>query len=167
MPFTKLGVHFPFSDFKVAMMNRMRFAPSQLHPGVLAYMKVSQLIIEHKYRAPSIELFFNLFYVAYTSRDDAWDHRLIFLRPNFSWFDHFTNDWGKFLERFMLVKPITPEAHFEFCLSSTLVWFIRSCKSAFLKYRSRVHFCKPLLSYYIRLSSLSVEEVKMKEDMCT
>lgn len=30
--FTKLRVHFPFSDFEVVVIDRLKVAPSQLHP---------------------------------------------------------------------------------------------------------------------------------------
>lgn len=51
--FTRLGVRLPFSDFEVAMMNRLRAAPLQPHHGAWAYMKVFQLFFERKYLKPS------------------------------------------------------------------------------------------------------------------
>lgn len=65
--FTRLRVRLPFSDFEVAVINRLRVAPLQLHPGAQAYMEVFQLYAERKSWEPKLDLF----YMAYTSQDDA------------------------------------------------------------------------------------------------
>lgn len=58
--FTSLGVRMPFSDFKVAMMNRFRVSPLQLHLEAWAYMKAFHLSAERKSWKPSMELFLSL-----------------------------------------------------------------------------------------------------------
>lgn len=73
---------FAISDFEVAMINRLRVSPSQLHSGSWAYMNVFQLCIEQKSWKPSHELFFDIFYAAHTSQDDARGLRIdLFLPP--------------------------------------------------------------------------------------
>lgn len=66
----------------------------------------------------------------------------------------------------MLLKLVTPEAYFSFCLSSDLVGFTRSCKSGVLKYWTRAHLFRPLSFYRSRLYPLSSKEVKMKGNIC-
>lgn len=115
-------------------MNLLKIAPSKLHLGSCAYIKVFQLCVEHKSWKSSVELFFDIFHVAFTSQDDARDQGLIFLFPWVPWFSFFTNDRGNFLKCFKFVKHVTPEAHLAFCLSSDSVGCVLSCKSGFLKY---------------------------------
>lgn len=38
--FTRIGFRMPFSDFKVDVLKHLKAAPSQLHPGSWAFMRV-------------------------------------------------------------------------------------------------------------------------------
>lgn len=69
MPFHQVRLSFPFSNFEVTMINRLRVSPLQLHPWAWAFMKVFQLCAEHKYWKLSLEPFYDLFYAALT----FWD----------------------------------------------------------------------------------------------
>lgn len=44
--FTGLGIHYPFSDFMVAVMDHLKVSPSQLHPRAWNFIKVFQLRVE-------------------------------------------------------------------------------------------------------------------------
>lgn len=62
-------------------------------------------------------MFFNIFYLVLTSRDDYRDQSLISFHTNDPWFKYFTWDWDDFMERFLLVMPRTPDTHLTFCYS--------------------------------------------------
>lgn len=55
--FTMLGARFPFSNFEVVVMNRLRVSPLKIHHGAWVYMKVFQFYVEHKSWKPSLDLF--------------------------------------------------------------------------------------------------------------
>lgn len=80
-------------------------------------MKVFQFYDENKSWKLSLELFLNLFYIVGTSQNGACDQGLIIFHPHDPWFDYFTHDWSNFLRRFMLVKPVNPEARLTLCYS--------------------------------------------------
>lgn len=90
-----------------------------------------QLYVERKSWKTSLEIIFDLFYAPHTSQDDVWDQRSIFICPQVHWFNFPIIDWGNFLERFMLVKPVTSEAPSTLCLSLDTVGCAHSCKSVF------------------------------------
>lgn len=114
---------------------------------------------------PSLGIFFNIFSVARTSLNGARDRGIISLRSKVPWFNFFAFDWDNFLECFILVKPITSEAHVAFCSSSTLVGSIYFWVCGFHKYWSMVHFYQPIPFYHFSPTSLSLEKVNMKEDL--
>lgn len=65
----------------------------------------------------------------------------------------------------MLVKPVTSEAHMAFCSSSSPMGCASSYRGFFQKYCYRVHFHRTIPSYHSRLTPMSPEEVRMREDL--
>lgn len=104
--------------------------------------------------------------MAITYWDDARDQGLIFLCSQVPYFGSSIDDKDDFLERFMLMKPVTSEARFSFCSYLDPTEYALSCKSDFLKYCTRDYFGRPLSFYHYGLRPLSFEEVKIKEDLC-
>lgn len=60
--FIRLGTCLPFFDFEVVVMDRLRVAPLQLHPGPWDFVKVFQLYVEYKSWKPFLKLFFFIFF---------------------------------------------------------------------------------------------------------
>lgn len=72
--FTGLGLHIPFSDFEVAVINHLKVPPpQQLHPRAWAFMMAFHIYVSYKSWKPSLGLFLNLFFVAHTLLNDAQD----------------------------------------------------------------------------------------------
>lgn len=81
------------------------------------YMRIFELCVEHKSWNPLLRLFFSIFYLVYTSRDDYRDQGLISFHPNDLWFDSFTRDLGDFMRAFLAVEVPHAWGHLIFCYS--------------------------------------------------
>ncbi|GAU28895.1 hypothetical protein TSUD_293470 [Trifolium subterraneum] len=59
--FKDLGFRLPFSDFAVGVFDRLRLAPSQLHPNSLAFIRAFEQLCDYLDVEPTLPLFFRIF----------------------------------------------------------------------------------------------------------
>ncbi|GAU22953.1 hypothetical protein TSUD_326820 [Trifolium subterraneum] len=59
--FNDLKFRMPFSDFTVGVFDRLRLAPSQLHPNLLAFIRAFELLCNYLGVEPTLPLFFRIF----------------------------------------------------------------------------------------------------------
>jgi hypothetical protein len=64
--FEEFGFRLPFNDFEVAVFNRLRLAPSQLHPNSLAFVRAFEIVAAYLRIVPTLDLFFHIFRIQRT-----------------------------------------------------------------------------------------------------
>lgn len=121
---------------------------------------IFQFGAEHRSWKPSECLFFHLFSIIHTSNYIIWEQGLIVLCQHVPLFSPFSESWCDFLERFVLVRPQTQEAHSTLCFDH--IESICLCKDKLLKYWAWLHFHPEPHSYGVKLDFLTFEEILMK-----
>lgn len=63
--FTRIGLCLPLFDFEVGVLKHLKVSHSQLHLGALGLDEGVPTLWEHKSWKPSLEIFFDLFYMVH------------------------------------------------------------------------------------------------------
>ncbi|GAU47136.1 hypothetical protein TSUD_379140 [Trifolium subterraneum] len=113
--FKDLKFRLPFSDFVVGVFERLRLAPSQLHPNSLAFIRAFELLCDYLEVEPTLHLFFRIFKIQrQTVRGrQGWVSLKHHQAKIFRMF--VDSVWG-FKERYFVVKSVSPEAKKHFAL---------------------------------------------------
>jgi hypothetical protein len=104
-----LRFRLPFSDFAVGVFDRLRLAPSQLHPNSLAFIRAFEQLCDYLDVEPTLPLFFRIFKIqrqTFRGRQ-GWvslkQHQVKIFRM-------FVDSVRGFKERYYVVRPVSPEA---------------------------------------------------------
>lgn len=68
--FSRIGMRFPFCDFRVVVLKYLNVAPSQIHSGSWVFIRVFQICVEYKSWKPSFGLFLDFFHLRHTFQDN-------------------------------------------------------------------------------------------------
>ncbi|XP_072085862.1 uncharacterized protein [Arachis hypogaea] len=106
--FTQVGVRIPFSDFQMALLNRISVCPSQLHPNSWASIRCFEMVCEYLELPASVDVF--LFYFNLTNPSKQGKARKGFLsfraaqgRKIFSLFE---DSYHGFKDKYFKVRPV-------------------------------------------------------------
>ena len=61
--FKDLGLHLPFNDFQMGVLNHLNLAPSQLHPNAIAFIRAFEITYRFLRIGATIPLFFRVFHL--------------------------------------------------------------------------------------------------------
>jgi hypothetical protein len=107
--FKDLRFRLPFSDFAVGVFDRLRLAPSQLHPNSLAFIRAFEQLCDYLDVEPTLPLFFRIFKIqrqTFRGRQ-GW---VSLKQHQAKIFRMFVDSVRGFKERYYVVKPVSPEA---------------------------------------------------------
>ncbi|CAJ2661720.1 unnamed protein product [Trifolium pratense] len=112
MAFKEMGYRLPFNNLEAEIFGRLKVAPSQLHPNVLAFIWAYQILCRYLEVEATVSLFFYIFKI---QRQKVGDQQgwVSLKHQSSKIFKMFVESARGFKERYYVVKPVT-----EFALNS-------------------------------------------------